>query len=151
TAGHAIAADRADARHVFGDASRVAGSQPRSVRTHARPLRRHPETFSGNARGPGRSTSPTEAKLVPMSAKEPTMSIEFFRTEDQRPLDADGFELPPWENPYFAIPPDDDLVEPTPDDVAWLAANSILPPPPISGGAPEPFEPSDQDWDDLFA
>ena len=50
------------------------------------------------------------------------MSIEFFRTEDQRPLDADGFELPPWENPYFAIPPDDDQVEPTAADQAWLAS-----------------------------
>jgi hypothetical protein len=42
---------------------------------------------------------------------------------------------------------------PGPDDQAWLAANPILPP--ISGGSPdvdpEPFEPSDQDWDDLFA
>src|SRR5689334_9625554 len=69
-------------------------------------------------------------------------TIEFFRTEDQRPLDAEGFELPPWENPYFAIP---DQAEPDPVDVAWLNEN----PPPIAGGAPEPFEPSAEDWDEM--
>jgi hypothetical protein len=36
-------------------------------------------------------------------------TIEFFRTEDQRPLDADGYELPEWENPFFAIPPSNDV------------------------------------------
>jgi hypothetical protein len=70
------------------------------------------------------------------------MSIEFFRPESQRPVDSDGFELPEWENPYFAIPPDDPA-EPAAADVAWLAAN------PIRGGGPEPFEPSPEDWDEM--
>jgi hypothetical protein len=46
-------------------------------------------------------------------------SIEFFRTERQRPLDADGFELPPWLNPYFAIPG----FEPSDSDREWAVAN----------------------------
>jgi hypothetical protein len=33
-------------------------------------------------------------------------------------------------------------------DIEWLNNNPVLPP--IAGGAPEPFEPSDQDWDDLY-
>jgi hypothetical protein len=70
-------------------------------------------------------------------------SVEFFRPESQRPLDAGGFELPEWENPFFAIP---DQGEPTADDVAWLNENPTLPP--IRGGSPEPFEPSAADWDD---
>jgi hypothetical protein len=64
---------------------------------------------------------------------------EFFRPEHLRPVDSDGFELPSWLNPYFAIP---DQVEPDPADVVWLNEHSL------SGGSPEPFEPSDQDWDD---
>ena len=71
------------------------------------------------------------------------MSIEFYRPECQRPVDADGFELAPWDNPYFAIPDDDDQDEPDQADVAWLNEN----PPPISGGAPE-WEPSEADWAD---
>jgi hypothetical protein len=46
-------------------------------------------------------------------------SIEFFRPESQRPLDADGFELPEWLNPFFAIPPADpceECEEPREDD-----------------------------------
>jgi hypothetical protein len=40
------------------------------------------------------------------------MSLTDFFTPDHlrpRPVDADGYELPEWENPYFAIPPDDDV------------------------------------------
>lgn len=74
------------------------------------------------------------------------MSIEFFRPENQRPLDADGYELPPWLNP-FLCDYDAELAEQA--DVAWLNENPTLPP--ISGGSPEPFEPSDEDWDDYHA
>jgi hypothetical protein len=62
------------------------------------------------------------------------MSIEFFRTENQRPLDGDGHELEPWLNPWFAIP------EPTEADYKWAAANFELPPPDDG--------PSDEDWED---
>ena len=37
--------------------------------------------------------------------------------------------------------------EPAPEDAAWVAEHPALPP--ISGGAPEPFEPTDADWDDF--
>jgi hypothetical protein len=47
------------------------------------------------------------------------VSIEHFRPEVHRPLDADGFELPPWLNPYFAIP----TFEPDADDRAWVVEN----------------------------
>jgi hypothetical protein len=67
------------------------------------------------------------------------MSIEFFRPESQRPLDADGFELPPWLNPYFAIPEDAQVV-PSEADVAWLNEH------PLSGGAPD--GPTDADWEE---
>src|SRR4051812_14072694 len=73
------------------------------------------------------------------------MSIEFFRPESQRPLDADGYELPEWENPYFTIPPDDAPIEPGEADGAWYAAELA----PISGGAPEAFEPTDADLDEM--
>lgn len=46
------------------------------------------------------------------------MSIEHSRTELQRPLDTDGFELPPWSNPYFAVPD----VAPDPDEEAEAEA-----------------------------
>jgi hypothetical protein len=76
---------------------------------------------------------------------------EFFRPEHLRPVDADGFELPPWENPYFAIP-DDDQVEPvdapTAADVEWLNANPL---PAIAGGSPGPFVPTTADWADYHA
>src|SRR4051812_16739691 len=80
--------------------------------------------------------------------------LEFFVPDHlrPRPVDAEGFELPPWLNPFFQIPPDDDQVEafePSLDDVAWLNENPILPP--ISGGSPAPFVPSAQDWADYEA
>jgi hypothetical protein len=93
------------------------------------------------------------------------MSIEFFRPESQRPLDADGFELPPWLNPFFAIPPadpceecesdddeqdpddwptsqeiDGDRWEPGPDDVEWLNTH------PIAGGSPADEDPAYDEW-----
>jgi hypothetical protein len=72
------------------------------------------------------------------------MSIEFFRPESQRPLDADGYELPPWLNPFLSdYRPE--LVEQA--DVAWLNENPTLPP--ITGGSPEPYEPTDADWDEM--
>lgn len=74
------------------------------------------------------------------------MSIEFFVEECNRPVDSEGYELPEWENPYFAIP---DQGEPTEADHAWLAANPILPP--IAGGSPEPYIPTAQDWADYEA
>lgn len=42
-----------------------------------------------------------------------------------------------------------DQVEPSEADCQWAAQNFELPP--IAGGAPEAFEPSDKDWDDLHA
>jgi hypothetical protein len=38
-------------------------------------------------------------------------TIEFFRPESQRPLDSEGYELPPWLNPFFAIPEPDPCEE----------------------------------------
>jgi hypothetical protein len=72
------------------------------------------------------------------------MSIEFFRPESQRPLDADGYEIDSATreiaeiDAWFA-----DQVEPSEADQAWLAAH------PIAGGAP--FEPTDGDWDQMAA
>jgi hypothetical protein len=46
---------------------------------------------------------------------------------------------------------DADRFEPSPADAAWLTAHPVLPP--IAGGSPddepEPFEPTDADWDDF--
>jgi hypothetical protein len=44
-----------------------------------------------------------------------------------------------------------DQVEPTHDDIAWVNTHPILPP--VCGGSPddEPFEPTDADWDDMYA
>src|SRR4051794_24524775 len=86
----------------------------------------------------------------PRLTEEKPMSnlLEFFRPEHLRPVDSDGFELPPWENPYFAIPSDDNQVddaqwpdgrwelgpEPSEADSRWAAENLNLPAP-ISGGA----------------
>jgi hypothetical protein len=72
------------------------------------------------------------------------MSIEYFRPECNRPVDADGFELPPWDNPFFTIPDD---VEPSEADAAWLNEN----PPPVAGGSPGPFVPTAADWADYHA
>ena len=71
------------------------------------------------------------------------MSIEFFRPESQRPLDADGYELPPWLNPFLCdyCP---ELADHTAADEAWLAANPL---PPIAGGSPD--GPTDEDWDEM--
>ena len=82
------------------------------------------------------------------------LHVEFYRPESLRPVDADGFELPPWENPYFTIPADDAEVEhtdwttgetiyaeaegPSADDAAWLAAN------------PATYKPTEEDWDDYY-
>lgn len=69
------------------------------------------------------------------------MSIEFFRPEINRPLDADGFELPPWDNPYFAIP---DQGEPSIEDCRWAAEHLELPAP-ICGGSPAEDDPAGYD------
>jgi hypothetical protein len=70
-----------------------------------------------------------------------SMSIEFFRSEINRPLDADGHELEPWSNPFFIIPhelePDDDQA----DDDAWPDGYWTI-------GPDEHFEPSPEDWQD---
>jgi hypothetical protein len=73
--------------------------------------------------------------------------LEFHRPEHLRPVDADGFELPPWENPYFAIPPAEPT-EASPDDVAWLNTHPL---PAIAGGSPGPFVPTAADWADYRA
>jgi hypothetical protein len=70
---------------------------------------------------------------------------EYFRPEHQRPLDSEGYELPEWENPYFTIP---DQAEPSEEDCRWAAENFELPA--LAGGSPEPFEPTDADWDDYY-
>lgn len=73
-------------------------------------------------------------------------TIEFFRPESQRPLDADGYELPPWLNPFLCdyIP---DLVEPAADpteaDSTWLAQHPALPP--ICGGSLAEDDPAGYD------
>jgi hypothetical protein len=83
-------------------------------------------------------------------ADELPAAVEFFRPESLRPVDADGFELPSWDNPYFQIPDDDPDFEPsddptadfepTVDDSAWVAANPGLP--------PVEWFPSEEDWND---
>jgi hypothetical protein len=46
-----------------------------------------------------------KARFGPLpQRKEPMSTIEFFRSEDQRPLDADGHELPEHLNQFFKIP-----------------------------------------------
>jgi hypothetical protein len=71
------------------------------------------------------------------------MSIEFYRPEINRPVDADGFEIDSATRElaelaaWFAV-------QPSQEDSAWLAANPL---PALAGGSPG-FEPSDQDWDD---
>lgn len=70
------------------------------------------------------------------------MSIEFFRPESQRPLDADSYEIDSATREIAEI----DAWFADQADVAWLNENPSLPP--ITGGSPEPFEPSDADWDD---
>jgi hypothetical protein len=71
------------------------------------------------------------------------MSIDYRDQVCNRPLDADGYELPPWLNPFLS---DFDPELARQADIAWLNENPTLPP--IAGGSPEPFEPSDEDWDD---
>src|SRR5262249_37349638 len=70
------------------------------------------------------------------------MSIEFFRPESQRPVDADGYELPPWENPYFAIPDQG-------DDFEELAPE-LLEPEPGQGAEFTPYEPTAEDLMDYL-
>jgi hypothetical protein len=71
------------------------------------------------------------------------MSIDYRDQLCNRPVDANGHELPPWLNPFLS---DFDPALAEQADVAWLNENPTLPP--ITGGSPEPFEPSDADWDD---
>jgi hypothetical protein len=77
-------------------------------------------------------------------------NIEYFRTESQRPVDANGFEIDSATreiaeiDAWFADQATHAV--PSQSDVAWLNDNPSLPP--IAGGAPEPFEPSAADWDD---
>jgi hypothetical protein len=71
------------------------------------------------------------------------MSIDYRDQVCNRPLDADGFELPPWLNPFLSDY-NPELAEQA--DIQWLNENPTLPP--ITGGSPEPFEPSDEDWAD---
>lgn len=72
------------------------------------------------------------------------MSIDYRDQVCNRPVDADGYELPPWLNPFLSdYRPE--LVEQA--DIAWLNTHPTLPP--ITGGSPEPFEPSDEDWDEM--
>jgi hypothetical protein len=72
-----------------------------------------------------------------------TMSIEFFRSEVQRPLDSDGFELPSFDNPFTTVPDDPwedprwdldrwelgpdvpDDAEPSEDDRKWALDNVV--------------------------
>jgi hypothetical protein len=64
------------------------------------------------------------------------MSIDYRDQVCNRPVDADGYELPPWLNPFLSdYRPE--LVEQA--DVQWLNENPTLPP--ITGGSPEPYEP----------
>jgi hypothetical protein len=75
-------------------------------------------------------------------------SIEFFRPESQRPLDADGCELPPWLNP-FLCDYNPELAEPAPADdeqdpaewPAWTDLDHWQPGPPAAA----PAEPTEAD------
>jgi hypothetical protein len=60
----------------------------------------------------------------------------------------DPAEWPAWTDQRVEVGPAYHP-EPAAGDVAWLNSNPILPP--IAGGAPEAFEPTDQDWDDMYA
>jgi hypothetical protein len=77
-------------------------------------------------------------------------SIEFFLPESQRPLDADGYEIDSATREIAEIDAwfadQAARFEPDAADVAWLNTNPILPP--ITGGAPEPFVASAEDWED---
>lgn len=74
------------------------------------------------------------------------MSIEFFRPECNRPLDADGYEIDSATREIAEI--DAWFVDQTRQaDVAWLNENPVLPP--ISGGAPD--GPTDADWEEMAA
>jgi hypothetical protein len=69
-----------------------------------------------------------------------------------RPVGSDGFELPPWLNPFLcdfnpelaALPESTELADHTAADEAWLAANPLP-------SLPEPFEPSDADLQEMAA
>jgi hypothetical protein len=84
------------------------------------------------------------------------MSIDYRDQVCNRPVDADGYELPPWLNPFLcdynaelaALPAERTCgVVPTEADIQWLNETPGLPP--IAGGSPEPYEPTDADLEEM--
>jgi hypothetical protein len=69
------------------------------------------------------------------------MSIEFFRTEVQRPLSSDGFELAPFDNPFTTVPLDP-WDDPRWDEDVWELGPEI---PDDAELVPAGFEPSEDD------
>lgn len=59
------------------------------------------------------------------------MSIDYRDQVCNRPLDADGYELPPWLNPF--------LCDYNPHHCL----------PPVAGGSPKPYEPTDEDLEEM--